>query len=405
MIRSSKVTLKFANTEKKRIVSNFIQEYTKVVHFLIDSLWQMEKIPVLLPRNITSTVDTWLTARVVQAAGKQASGIVRGTRKKQSDRLYRIEVLEKSGRIREATRLREVNEKKRVTKPSIGTINPELDSRFVKIEIQGGTSFDGWVTLKSLGNDISIPLPFRRHKHLNSMIERGTMKGGIRLSVDSITLIFEIPDKISPINGEILGIDIGQNSILSCSDGFQVVCDGHGHTYASICERMSRKKRGSKGFRKVSNHRTNFVNWSVKQLNLDGVMEVHREDINSMFRGRRIGRKLSHWNYGELFGALDRRLEEAGVRSTKVNPAYTSQRCSHCGWVHDGNRKGHMFVCKRCGFHTDADLNAATNLSLDLPVLGGWRSLDSKKGFYWMTFGQEPIVPATKKPEIVEDFS
>jgi putative transposase len=47
-----------------------------------------------------------------------------------------------------------------------------------------------------------------------------------------------------------------------------------------------------------------------------------------------------------------------------VNPAYTSQTCSDCGFVHPGNRKSQSeFLCQACGLTMNADFNAAINIS------------------------------------------
>ena len=46
-----------------------------------------------------------------------------------------------------------------------------------------------------------------------------------------------------------------------------------------------------------------------------------------------------------------------------VNPAYTSQQCSHCGYVDKHNRESQaVFVCQVCGMHMNADVNAAINI-------------------------------------------
>ena len=47
----------------------------------------------------------------------------------------------------------------------------------------------------------------------------------------------------------------------------------------------------------------------------------------------------------------------------KVNPKYTSQKCSQCHYIHKHNRKTQAeFVCKDCGHAMNADLNAALNI-------------------------------------------
>jgi transposase len=47
----------------------------------------------------------------------------------------------------------------------------------------------------------------------------------------------------------------------------------------------------------------------------------------------------------------------------KVDPAYTSQVCSECGYTDRKNRNGSDFKCKQCGHSMDADYNAAINIA------------------------------------------
>ena len=49
----------------------------------------------------------------------------------------------------------------------------------------------------------------------------------------------------------------------------------------------------------------------------------------------------------------------------KINPKFTSQRCSKCGYISKENRKTQAgFKCKNCGFEENADLNAARNIAI-----------------------------------------
>ena len=65
------------------------------------------------------------------------------------------------------------------------------------------------------------------------------------------------------------------------------------------------------------------------------------------------------------WGLLARRLgEKAPGRVEKVNPAYTSQRCSACGHIATESRKSQaLFVCVACSFACNADVNAARNIA------------------------------------------
>jgi transposase len=80
------------------------------------------------------------------------------------------------------------------------------------------------------------------------------------------------------------------------------------------------------------------------------------------------------------WGLLVRRLEQkAPGRVEKVNPAFTSQRCSACGPVDAKSRESQArFVCTACGYACHADVNAAINIAAGHAVTarGGFRSTE-----------------------------
>ncbi len=54
---------------------------------------------------------------------------------------------------------------------------------------------------------------------------------------------------------------------------------------------------------------------------------------------------------------------EYGVSIVYVDPRYTSQRCSCCGYVARNNRRSQSwFKCRSCGHSEHADVNAAKNI-------------------------------------------
>jgi len=393
------VSLKFANTGKKNQVSDFLSEYKSVLSKFVDLLWGMEKVPTLLPKEITSAIDTWLSARAVQACGKQASGVVRGCRRKQEQAQYIINKLNKEGKYKRARKLKATYAKKIAAKPNIDEIEAELDARFVEFELSKKNSFDGWITIASLGKKIKLEIPFKFHKHFDKMMQNGKIKAGIRLSDDLITFMFDLPEPVAIATGKTIGIDIGQKTTLSVSDGQKIDADCYGHTYQSICKKLARKKKGSVSFKKTDTHRTNYLHWTVNRLELSGVRKANIEKIRNLRKGKRSSRALGHWNYAELFSMIKGKLQESGVQINEVCPTYTSQRCSKCGWTRKGNRKLKQFKCDVCGFAADADLNASINLSLDLSPITKKERLSqiNRTGFHWFEVGQESIVPDVQK--------
>jgi IS605 OrfB family transposase len=399
MIRSSNCTLKFCNTGKRSDLRHFRVEYMNVLKQFVDLLWDLEKIPTLLPKELTSQVHTWLSARMIQCVGKQASGIVRGTQKKQKKRLWQINEFKSKGKLKQANKLRKIYDDVNMSKPLPKNCNPELDSRFIKIDLENPTSFDGWITITSVGDKKKFMLPFKKHKQFNKLHNKGELKKGVRLSGKSITFMFDIPDVEPKKKGKIFGVDVGMKNSISCSNGYTSVKNNHGHDLMTIAKLMSRKKKGSKAFLRCQEHRKNYINWSINNLNLDSCRQLNIEKIKDLRRYKRTSRLMSHWTYTDIFGKLKSKCSEQGVLVHEISPTYTSQRCSECGWVNKANRNGKEFKCTSCGFTTDADLNASINISLPLPQISEEKRLKqtNRTGFFWFVEGQKPIVSDASK--------
>jgi transposase len=401
-IRSSSTSLKFSNTNRINDVHTFISEYRKVLEFFVDYLWSLgdkAKIPSLLPKEETDKVTTWLTARAVQAASKQSSGIIRGTRTKQKKRLKQIKIFNDQGMFKKARKLQKIYDNVKLTKPKISEICPELDSRFVKIELENDTSFDGWITLTNLGNKMKIMIPFKKTKHFNKMLLKGKLKKGIRISKKSITFNFALTIPILKTEGETTGLDKGVASVYFMSDDQESIDDIHGWNYDKITKKMEKQKKGSRAFEKSQQHRKNYILWCLNQIDFDGIKVLNIEKIMNMRKGKRISRYLSHFTYTIIDEKLRDLALEHGVHVKEKSPVYTSQRCGKCGWTCKDNRHGKSFICKKCGNTLDADKNASVNISLDLPEITKAEQLKHKnrKGFYWNVLRKEPIVSSVQR--------
>ncbi|MEB5262613.1 zinc ribbon domain-containing protein, partial [Pseudomonas aeruginosa] len=131
-----------------------------------------------------------------------------------------------------------------------------------------------------------------------------------------------------------------------------------GHTLATILQKLSKCKSGSKGFARAAAHRKTHINWLVKQLNLLNVKELKLENVENIKFGVCVSRLLKHWSNPLIRDSLIKLCEEQGVLVTLVANEYNSQRCNKCGWVQKSNRSGKLFHCKHCQHQDDADANA-----------------------------------------------
>jgi IS605 OrfB family transposase len=92
-----------------------------------------------------------------------------------------------------------------------------------------------------------------------------------------------------------------------------------------------------------------------------------RDRTNQQPRNKTERRRSNSWAFFQLRMFLEYKGLKEGVEVVAVNPAYTSQTCHKCNRIHpvDGKsyRDGKKFACGHCGWHGDADLNAAINIS------------------------------------------
>jgi IS605 OrfB family transposase len=86
-----------------------------------------------------------------------------------------------------------------------------------------------------------------------------------------------------------------------------------------------------------------------------------RERTNQQPRDKTERRRSNSWAFYQLRLFLEYKAVKVGVDLVAVPPAYTSQTCHTCN--HIGLRSGKRFQCSNCGWHGDADLNGAINIS------------------------------------------
>lgn len=74
------------------------------------------------------------------------------------------------------------------------------------------------------------------------------------------------------------------------------------------------------------------------------------------------------WAFFQFRQFLSYKAAWAGVPLHLVDPRNTSRTCSACGHCEKANRKSQdSFLCQRCGFAANADINAAINISRKEP--------------------------------------
>ncbi len=101
----------------------------------------------------------------------------------------------------------------------------------------------------------------------------------------------------------------------------------------------------------------------VEDLNTKGMTRSAKGTVEAP--GKQVKQKsgLNRSILASGWGSWERKLAYKAGELLKVNPAYTSQRCSRCGHVDKSNRPSQaVFACGACGFRANVDHNAAVNI-------------------------------------------
>jgi putative transposase len=263
--------------------------------------------------------------------------------------------------------LKSVLKSKYFTKPNLNNISINLDERF--FNLQNGKHFDTFVNLKlPYFNDkgtrsLQINIPLKHHKHSNNLkSEEFNLRNNIQIKKVKdkyfINLIWfkTLPEKKT--EGVSLGMDMGYKKLIVTSN--KQFLNGN---LTEIYNKISKKKQGSKAFKKSLLHRDNEINRICNNLPLDDVKNIIIEDLKDVKKGKKyFNNKIQRWTYVKTIDKINRICEVKGINMVKVSPAYTSQTCSKCGHIDKNSRNKEEFLCVGCGYETDADYNASINI-------------------------------------------
>ncbi len=177
-----------------------------------------------------------------------------------------------------------------------------------------------------------------------------------------------------------IGIDVGINTLATCSNG---------DTYDNPRPLKRYERKLARANRSLSRKVFQSQNWHKAKKRLGGVhyrIACIREDahhqattkivrkasaigvetlnISGLLRNRKLAKALSDSALSRFVTMLKYKAERRGIPITQANRFFASSKtCSSCG-----HKKKEVFLsdrvyhCLKCGFECDRDLNAAINL-------------------------------------------
>ncbi len=192
---------------------------------------------------------------------------------------------------------------------------------------------------------------------------------------------------------KVLGIDLGRTDITVTSEGekhsgkeITQVRDKYAKVRASVQKKASKGTRSSRRrcrgllkrlsgreqrFQALVNHTISYrhiqhAKTTGQKIALEDLTGI-RERTNELPRSKTERRRSNSWAFHQLRQFITYKAVKFGVELILVDPRYTSQTCHHCLHIHplrvESYRSGKSFRCGHCGWHGDADVNGAKNIS------------------------------------------
>lgn len=194
-----------------------------------------------------------------------------------------------------------------------------------------------------------------------------------------VCLICELPDYMPlPTTGQQVGIDLNVENLLTDSTNRCVESPKHyrkAQGELRIAQRsLKRKKQGSQNRRKAL-RRVQRLHEHIKYQRQDllnkeahhyithyDLIAVEDLQITNMVRNHHLSKSILDQGWGYFRERLTAKAVNAGRQLVFVNPAYTSQTCSHCGFRFPDLTLAVRWVKCGCGLSLARDHNAALNI-------------------------------------------
>lgn len=276
--------------------------------------------------------------------------------------------------------------------PSSRKISMALNNNVCKIvkkttKKTSASHFEYWIELSTLRKGHKLFIPANSNNYLNQQLEKGKLLNAVRIDLKESKITFNLMVDRDGLENkssyepkiESIGVDFGTKHLFTLSTGhiFGVLfgkqltkMDVRINTLQRRLQSQNIKPNKSKRYRRLVFKCREFIENEInrnfnkiikelapKEIVLERLNFRHSKLSKSM---NRILRKCGRSVVKSKLLALEK---DFGIKVVEVNPAYTSQGCNKCGFVHKTNRKTRdKFHCKNCNHTKNADINASRNI-------------------------------------------
>lgn len=187
----------------------------------------------------------------------------------------------------------------------------------------------------------------------------------------------EVEQSRAPDARPAVGVDVGLKVFLTDSEGNTVENPRYYQAAQDTLRRKQRRlcarKRGSRRRRKMARSVAQ-THLKIKRQRRDFHFKTAKtyaerygwivvEDLNIRALARsRLAKSVLDAGWSAFLSILTCKAESAGGVVVRVNPRFTTQRCSRCGELVQKSLSVRTHICPQCGFVADRDVNAALNI-------------------------------------------
>lgn len=239
----------------------------------------------------------------------------------------------------------------------------------------------GWVRLKEKGY-----IPTSKD---GFVIKSGTIS--YKAGKYYISVLVDMPEQNMQVNNNSgIGIDLGLKDFAICSDGSVYKNINKTIGIKKIEKRLKREQRKlsrkiissknnstqnnlkkqklkvQKLYQRLTNIRTDFLNKTIDSIVKTKPSFIVIEDLNvsGMMKNKHLSKAVVQQKFFEFRTKLISKCKENNIELRIVDRWYPSSKlCHNCGHIKkDLKLKDRTYVCSKCGYIEDRDINASLNL-------------------------------------------
>ena len=259
-------------------------------------------------------------------------------------------------------------------------------------------------------NDAKMELTLKKGKHirLNYQLQPNvkiTQKNIVRIEVKNgfANIVYRVEEPPLKQNGQVMGIDLGVINTATTvkEDGEARIYTGKGllstqryfnkevaRVQSVVMKQSKGKKKWSRKLSELARKKRRQIKHALHAQTKAIVEDCVKSNVNvvvvgdlknirkqrsdtknakKLARARSLGRKTNQkfhaWSFKQFTDTLQYKLRLKGIQLVSVNEKSTSKTCSKCGNMRKRNRKTRgSYVCNKCGYKINADVNAAINI-------------------------------------------